>query len=139
MWLDQRGSEVLERNECLRLLALGAGGIGRVGLMDSEGVVILPVNYRMLDSVIIIQVGASSLLDAARNEDAVAFEIDEVDTGGGYAWSVFARGLASVVDEGARPMDALPIEGLPLIPEPGSSFVEIRTSVLSGRRFPLRT
>jgi hypothetical protein len=44
-----------------------------------------------------------------------------------------------VVDEDARPEDALPLEGMPLIPEPGLSFVGIRTSTLTSRRFPLRT
>ncbi len=37
-WIDQRGSEVLGRNECLRLLAVlavRAGGVGRVGLVDA--------------------------------------------------------------------------------------------------------
>ena len=54
MWLDRRGSEVLARNECRRLLALGAGGVGRVGLVEPEGVLVLPVNYGMLDEDIVI-------------------------------------------------------------------------------------
>lgn len=137
MWHDQRGSEVLNRNECIRLLALGAGGIGRVGLVDSQGVVIQPVNYRMLDHDIMIQVGVGSMLDAARNEAIVAFEIDEVDTAAGKAWSVFVRGLATVLDEHDVSEGARPLGGQPLVPEPGSSFVRIRTDVLTGRRFSL--
>jgi hypothetical protein len=42
------------RNECQRLLALGAGGVGRVGLVEPEGVLVLPVNYGMLDEDIVI-------------------------------------------------------------------------------------
>lgn len=138
MWLDQRGSEVLNRNECIRLLALAAGRIGRVGLLHSEGVVIEPVNYRMLDHDIIIQVGLGSMLDAARNEAIVAFEVDEVDAASGKAWSVLVRGLATVLDEEDKPAGARPADGEPLVLEPGSSFVRIRTDVLTGRRFPLR-
>lgn len=137
MWLDQRGSEVLDRNECIRLLALRAGGVGRVGLVDSGGVVIEPVNYRMLDHDIMLQVGVGSMLDAARREAIVAFEIDDVDTVAGKAWSVFVRGLATVLAENAEPEGARPAEGQPLVREPGSSFVRIRTDVLTGRRFSL--
>jgi nitroimidazol reductase NimA-like FMN-containing flavoprotein (pyridoxamine 5'-phosphate oxidase superfamily) len=137
VWLDQRGSEVLHRNECLRLLAVGAGGVGRIGFVEAEGVVIEPVNYRMLDHDVMLQVGEGSILDAANRETVVGFEIDEVDTAGGHAWSVFVRGLATVLDERSEPDDARPLTGRPLIPEPGLSFVRIRTGVLSGRRFPL--
>jgi nitroimidazol reductase NimA-like FMN-containing flavoprotein (pyridoxamine 5'-phosphate oxidase superfamily) len=136
--IDQRGSEVLERNECLRLLAVGAGGIGRVGFVDSEGVVIEPVNYRMLEHDVMVQVGEGSILDAARQQAIVGFEIDEVDTAGGHAWSVLVRGLATVLDGEDQPENARPLAGEPLIPESGESFVRIRTGILSGRRFPLR-
>jgi nitroimidazol reductase NimA-like FMN-containing flavoprotein (pyridoxamine 5'-phosphate oxidase superfamily) len=138
VWLDHRGSEVLERNECLRLLALGAGAVGRVGLVEPEGVLIVPVNYRMLDHDVMVHVGDGSILDAAQGEAIVAFEIDEVDNAAGQAWSVFVRGLATVLDEDDRPQDARPRDGKPLVREPGVSFVRIRTGILSGRRFQLR-
>ena len=139
MWLDQRGSEVLVRSECQRLLALGAGGVGRVGLVEPEGVLVLPVNYRMLDEDIVIQVGEGSILDAAREQAIVGFEIDDVDVAEGRAWSVFVRGLATVLDPNERPSSgsARPLERGPLVPEPGLAFVRIRTGVLTGRRFAL--
>lgn len=137
MWLDQRGSEVLGRNECLRLLAVHAGGVGRVGLVNEAGqVVIEPVIYRVLDGDVLIQVGPGSILHAARQPSAVAFETDELDRSAGRAWSVLVRGLATVVD-GARPAVARPAVARPLVPEPGDVLVRIRTESLSGRRFPL--
>jgi nitroimidazol reductase NimA-like FMN-containing flavoprotein (pyridoxamine 5'-phosphate oxidase superfamily) len=140
-WIDQRGSEVLPRNECLRLLALRAGGVGRVGLVVDGAVVIEPVNYRVLDDEdhdIVIQVGPGSMLDAARREAVVAFEVDEVDADAGSAWSVLVRGVASVVDDEAVVARARPAEAHPLVPEPGVSFVRIRSGIVSGRRFTLR-
>jgi nitroimidazol reductase NimA-like FMN-containing flavoprotein (pyridoxamine 5'-phosphate oxidase superfamily) len=130
---------VLGRTECLRLLALRAGGVGRVGLVESEGVLILPVNYRMLDEDIVIQVGEGSMLDAARRQAIVGFEVDEVGETEGRAWSVFVRGLATVLDPQDRPsaVRARPVERGPLVPEPGMAFVRIRTGVLTGRRFAL--
>jgi len=49
-WIDQRGSEVLDRNECQRLLSVAAGGVGRIGLVNAGQVMIKPVNYRMFDA-----------------------------------------------------------------------------------------
>jgi nitroimidazol reductase NimA-like FMN-containing flavoprotein (pyridoxamine 5'-phosphate oxidase superfamily) len=135
VWIDQRGSEVLERNECLRLLALRAGGVGRFGLLDSGQVVVEPVNYRMLDQDVVVQVGPGSMLEAARSEAIVAFETDELSVAEGQAWSVLVQGLATVVSDVGS---ARPAGGAPLVPEPGLSFVRIRTEHLSGRRFTLR-
>ena len=139
MWIDQRGSEVLECNECLRLLAVGAGGVGRVGLLDDAGqVVIEPFNYRVLDRDLLIQVGPGSILDAAGHEAILAFEIDEVDAGRAQAWSVLVRGVATVLDDEARVRPARPAGALPVVAEPGTSFVLIRSGVLTGRRSSLR-
>jgi uncharacterized protein len=138
MWIDQRGSEVLTRNECLRLLAVGAGGVGRLGLVDTaDRVVIEPVNYRMLDQDVLVQVGAGSMLDAATNEAIVSFEIDQLSTAAGQAWSVLVHGLATVLPESTHAGPARPTGGAPAVPEPGHSLVRIRTEILSGRRFPL--
>ena len=140
MLIDQRGSEVLTRNECLRLLALRAGGIGRVGLVKDGHAVIVPVNYLMMDQDVIIQVGPGDMLAAAANQTIVAFEVDDVSSAGDQAWSVLIQGLATVVPH-ARAIDAnvrqVVAASAPLVPEPGHSLVRIRTGVLSGRRFPL--
>ncbi len=134
-WIDQRGSEVLSHNECLRLLAVGAGGVGRVGMVAADRAVILPVLYRMLDRDILIQVGPGSILETAQRDGVVSFEVDNLSES--EAWSVLARGPAHVVGDGAAADHGRPVGVRPLVPEPGSSFVTIRTDVLSGRRFAL--
>jgi uncharacterized protein len=135
LWIDQRGSEVLNRNECQRLLALNAGGVGRLGLVSAGQVVIVPVNYEMLGSEVLIRVGPGDILDAARAGSIVAFEIDEITATG--AWSVLVQGLATTIP--AEPTDEASMTRLPapLVPEPGHALVQIRTGVFSGRRFPL--
>lgn len=137
MWIDQRGSEVLTRNESLRLLAAAAGGIGRIGLVDEGRVVIQPVNYRMLDNDVLLQIGPGMMLEAAIRQTLVSFEVDRVDTSQGNAWSVLMHGLATVIDRDSGAVGARPAEAAPLVPEPGTSLVRIRTEVLSGRRFSL--
>jgi hypothetical protein len=136
MWIDQRGSEVLTRNECVRLLAIGAGGVGRIGLVDAAGnVVIHPINYRMLDDDVLVQVGPGLMLDAASQATIVSFEIDQISKGDGDAWSVLVHGLATVLPDSSRLRSARPDVDPPLVPQPGCAMVRIRTGVLSGRRF----
>ena len=137
MWIDQRGSEVLSRNECLRLLAIKAGGIGRVGLTVQGQVAIVPVNYQIMNQDVIILVGVGDIFDAAKRETIVGFEVDDVSADDGLAWSVLVQGLATVASE-AQVRASTAVSVAPLIPEAGSSFVRIRTGVLSGRRFHLR-
>jgi len=131
-WIDQRGSEVLPRNECLRLLALNAGGVGRVALAHDGRVVIEPVNYRVLDDDIVLQVGPGMMLDAVDQGAVLTFEVDSVAPP--TAWSVSARGPARRIspDLAAK---ALPARGAPLVRDPGATFARIRTDVVSGRRF----
>jgi uncharacterized protein len=135
MWIDQRGSQVLPRNECQRLLALGAGGVGRVGLVSAGQVVIVPINYEMLGSEVLIRVGPGDILDAAIAGTVVAFEIDQITATG--AWSVLVQGLATVIPTEATDELSATRLPVPLVPEPGHAFVQIRTGVLSGRRFPI--
>ena len=136
MWIDHRGAEVLPRNECQRLLVVGAGGIGRIGLVSDGHVVIVPVNYTIMDQDVLILVGVGDILDAAKRETIVGFEVDAISSADGLAWSVLVQGLATVVTE-AQVKAAMAGALVPMVPEPGSSFVRIRTGVLSGRRFSL--
>jgi hypothetical protein len=78
------------------------------------------------------------MLDAARRDAIVSFEIDQLSAADGTAWSVLVQGLAKVVDVSAQTASARPSGSGPLVPEPGASLVRIRTGVLSGRRFRLR-
>jgi hypothetical protein len=131
VWVDQRGSEVLERIECLRLLALGArsGKIGRLGLSTETSPLIFPVNFSYHDEMVIIRVGPGLIGDLAPGQ-LVAFEVDHVDMQAGVAWSVLLRGLA----EPLQPDRAsyLPV---PLVPRPGEQLISLRSDVLTGRRF----
>jgi uncharacterized protein len=137
MWIDERGSEVLSRNECQRLLAVKAGGIGRIGLILGGQVAIFPVNYQIMDQDVLILVGVGAILDAALSETIVGFQVDDISAAAGVAWSVLVQGLATVVTEAlVRATKAVPV--VPFVPEPGTRHVRVRTGVLTGRRFQLR-
>ncbi len=82
------GIEVIDRRECLRLLA--AEDFGRVGLLDGGHPLILPVNYAMAGEYVVFRTGEGSKLDAVRGP--ACFEIDGHDDGAHTGWSVVVRG-----------------------------------------------
>ena len=92
-------TKVLAEKECWARLA--ATELGRMAYHLADEVHIAPVNYAVEDGRIIFRTAeGSKLLGVVMNED-VAFEIDHVDDDRERAWSVVARGKASLL-EGRR-------------------------------------
>ena len=151
MWIDERGSEVLSRAECLRLLALSAaeGSIGRLAVPTEAAPVVVPVNFAFEHGDVVLRMGGGFTWSSATDR-LVAFEVDGVHGAGTgqavapEAWSVLVRGLARQIDEVADDEAERDGEAVgrhaphPLVPVPGDRFLAVRTDVVSGRRFPLR-
>jgi hypothetical protein len=137
MWLDRKGSTVVDVAGCKRLLAVAADLelIGRVGIATDQAPVIIPVNFTVRDGQIGIRVGRGFLLSAAADQ-LVAFEVDHVDSDAGWAWSVLVRGLATMSEHLTE--GALDSGAQPLVPVPGDQGLTIRPDVLTGRRFQIR-
>jgi nitroimidazol reductase NimA-like FMN-containing flavoprotein (pyridoxamine 5'-phosphate oxidase superfamily) len=136
-WIDQRGSEVLERPECARLLAMRSGSVGRLGIVVDGQPVVVPLNYRMADGDVILRIGPGTILSTIRQSGAiVAFEVDHTpESRDSEWWSVLVQGLAVTVEDlppGAHVSSVAPV---PAVPEPGQAVVRIRTEILTGRRF----
>lgn len=91
-----RGRElrVLRPQECLDLLA--PGGVGRVGLMSCDGIVMLPVNYAIAAGSVVFRTAPDTLLAALANAPA-SFEADHLDEAGRTGWSVLVQGRAHKV------------------------------------------
>ncbi|MDA8056817.1 MAG: pyridoxamine 5'-phosphate oxidase family protein [Actinomycetota bacterium] len=139
MWIDQRGSEIIERPEALRLLSVAATrrdhgrlGVTIVGNPD-EAPLVVPVDFVVDDHRVLVRLGPGRLCELTVGR-LVAFEVDEVDRSGGTAWSILVRGLASelTVDDIAALGDAVPA---PSVPDPGHRIVAIRLDAVTGRRF----
>ncbi|MEO3791662.1 pyridoxamine 5'-phosphate oxidase family protein [Nonomuraea sp. B10E15] len=90
--------EVLDREECLRLIE--SGGIGRVAFNGSHGPTVLPVNYKLHDGDIVFRTAAGGAMDedlrsGVKGVDIViAFEIDRIDEVNREGWSVLVQGPA---------------------------------------------
>jgi len=137
MWIDERGSEVLDVPECRRLLALGAKRHhhGHLGISAEGAPLVLPTDYAVHDSEVVLQIG-EGLFDRV-NGRLVAFQVDYSFDGlapdGGSPegrWSVLVRGLASEMDWAAAG-SRLPE---PRVAEPGHRLVHVRGDVVTGRR-----
>lgn len=76
--------------ECRRLLASDA--VGRVAFATPQGPSVVPVNYRVLDDVVVIATAPQTELGRHGRDAVVAFEIDQVDYESGHGWSVVIRG-----------------------------------------------
>jgi nitroimidazol reductase NimA-like FMN-containing flavoprotein (pyridoxamine 5'-phosphate oxidase superfamily) len=134
MWLDGAGLEILDREECLRLLA--DAGTGRIALTVRALPTILPVRFVLDGERIVIRTSATSTLAAATRSTVVAFEADGHDDEPPREWSVVATGVADhVTDED----DQSHLESLTLPRWGGDDrgcLVAIAIDQLGGRRMP---
>ncbi len=129
MWIDERGSVVLDSGESHRLLALGAkqGIHGHLGIPEERAPLVLPVNYVVHGADLVIRIG-EGLFERVERAGLVAFQVDGVDAG--RPWSVLVRGLATEEDR-QGPDTAVP---LPEVTDPGRRIVRIRADVITGRQ-----
>jgi len=130
--VDRNGLEILDRDECLRLLATAR--LGRVGITSGALPVILPVNFRVVDEQIVFRTAQGTKLDAATRGAVVAFEADDMDPFDHTGWSVMVTGVARQVtapDELAR----LHVESIARWAPLGEvCIVAVSTEMVTGRR-----
>jgi Pyridoxamine 5'-phosphate oxidase len=106
VWIDERGSEVLELPDCQRLLAVAAKAhrFGHLGISQSDAPLVLPVDFAVHGPDVLIRVGEN--LFGRILGRLVAFEVDGTESGLGQenhgsarSWSVLVRGLAIEEDD----------------------------------------
>src|SRR5687768_8594348 len=90
-------SRELSYSECEALLR--AGVVGRVALSTPNGPQIVPLNYSVVDSRIVVRTSPYSVLGTYGRDATLAFEVDHFDHEHQRGWSVVARGRAEVVQD----------------------------------------
>ncbi|MGW0607700.1 DUF1918 domain-containing protein [Streptomyces sp. NPDC002640] len=80
------------------LARLSTHGVGRVAVSAPQGPAVVPVNYDVVDEVIVFRTAPGSIPAAAVGPE-VAFEVDHVDEATSQGWSVLVVGPAHVVTE----------------------------------------
>ena len=91
--------QVIPAEECYRLLATQE--IGRIGVNAEHYPLILPVNYALDGTTIVLRTGSGVILHAAEHAN-VTFEVDDIDRGTRSGWSVLVRGQAEAVGAAHR-------------------------------------
>jgi len=132
--VDRNGLEVLDREECLRLLERAT--LGRVGVTTAALPSVLPVNFRLAGDRIVFRTGTGTKLAAATRNAVVAFEVDDIDPVNHTGWSVVVTGVARPVVD---PDDLARLNGLGIARWAAGDdghVVEVSLEIVSGRRIP---
>jgi nitroimidazol reductase NimA-like FMN-containing flavoprotein (pyridoxamine 5'-phosphate oxidase superfamily) len=132
MEVDRNGLEVLDRDECMRLLKTAT--LGRIGLTTGALPTVLPVNFRVIGDEIVVRTSRGSKLEAATDNAVVAFEVDDFDSMDHTGWSVVVTGVADAVTSKA---DIERLRSVPIgrwAPSCDDGLVTISTELVSGRR-----
>jgi nitroimidazol reductase NimA-like FMN-containing flavoprotein (pyridoxamine 5'-phosphate oxidase superfamily) len=134
MEVDRNGLEVLDRDECLRLL--DGATLGRVGVTAAALPSVLPVNFRLAGDRIVFRTGRGTKLAAATRNAVVAFEVDDIDPVRHTGWSVVVTGVARpVIDAGE--LAVLQERDIPRwAAGDDGHVVEVSIELVSGRRIP---
>ncbi len=98
MQVDRNGLEILDREQCVRLLE--SVTLGRIGFTSGALPSVLPVTYHIDHDRIVVRTTRGSRLDAALKDAVVAFEADELDPAEHSGWSVAVTGVATELDPG---------------------------------------
>ncbi|WP_112238642.1 pyridoxamine 5'-phosphate oxidase family protein [Kribbella monticola] len=126
---DHTGLQVLEDDECLKLLS--SVPVGRLVFTKAGLPAIRLVNFFVDDRTVIFATADGDKYRAAEREDVVAFEVDEFDPDRHLGWTVTATGRLSVVDldDAVR---AKPIRAW--APNRDRHLIRLTIEVLEGRR-----
>jgi uncharacterized protein len=131
--VDSRtGLEVLNRDECLRLLA--SQFVGRVAVVVDVSPLIFPVNYALDGDSIVFRSDDGSKVSGASSGFRMSFEIDGIDEVLHTGWSVIVNGVGREVVDGTERARLRNLALEPWASGPKEHWIRIRPETITGRR-----
>lgn len=130
--------EELTLDECLTRLR--AGSVGRIAVVVDDFPIVVPVNYRLVESDGPPWVAVRTRIGGVihRGDMPVAFEIDDIDPERREGWSVLVRGTLHAVDSDAADFrDRFDPE--PWITEDRDAWLIVASFSVTGRRLQRAT
>lgn len=124
--------EILGEDECLRLL--GREPVGRLALTAAALPVVFPVNFTLMDRMIVFASGPGIKLDAAHAGMVACLEVDGFDRWTHGGWSVLATGRLEEITDPDRLDEARHLPLSPWALSQPQHYVELLIELLSGRR-----
>jgi uncharacterized protein len=103
--------EILDREECVRLLA--SQEVGRVVAVNHGRPHVVPVNYILDGDAIVFRTDVGTKLDAA-GRSLVAFEVDDLHRENRSGWSVVVQGWAQELTAFEDPAVVARVAALPM-------------------------
>jgi nitroimidazol reductase NimA-like FMN-containing flavoprotein (pyridoxamine 5'-phosphate oxidase superfamily) len=125
--VDRTGIEMIDSDECLRMLR--GRRVGRLGVVVAGEPLILPVNYAVVDEMIVFRSAPGSKLDIGPRAPA-CFEVDELDESMSTGWSVLVAGRLEEIDAG----EAGGADVTPWAPGSRDHWVRLVPRRVTGRR-----
>ena len=122
----------LDRTESLRLLA--GVPVGRLIFTVNALPVVRPMNFALVDGLILLRTAADTTVARKVDDTIVAFEADQLDPATSSGWSVTVTGRAALATD---PAAISRYQAVPLVPwAPGvrEQFVTITTELIEGLR-----
>ncbi|BEP15784.1 pyridoxamine 5'-phosphate oxidase family protein [Acidothermaceae bacterium B102] len=119
-------------------LLMGSVPVGRVAFVVNGPPLVLPVNFTLMGSEIVIRTAAMApLAELARASRLVSFEVDEIDEQSRLGWSVLCHGPARISPEtGSTDHHAVDLVQ-PWIGGDRRAVVVITPTTITGRRIGL--
>ena len=130
---DRSGMEVLDHDECMALLA--SVPIGRVAVIDSGEIAVLPVNHVVDEGRVCFRTAPGAKLDAGIMQHVATFEADDYDAATGTGWSVVLKGRADLVTD-PEELERLHESGVRPWSNPSfrTNWVTMHATSVTGRR-----
>ncbi|WCO66549.1 pyridoxamine 5'-phosphate oxidase family protein [Iamia majanohamensis] len=129
--VEQQAPHRLDREECLRLLAVE--DVGRLALTQGRAPAIFPVNYALDGEAVVFRTAEGTKL-AHGDRAAAAFEIDGLDREERRGWSVVVTGR---LEEITDPETLERVHGLGIRPwadGPRGHWMRLLPGIITGRR-----
>ena len=121
----------LDRAESFRLL--GGVQFGRLIFTSSALPVVRPVDFALVDGLIVLRTAADTTVASKANDVVVAFEVDDLDPATSSGWAVIVIGRATLVTDPASIARFRQVALKPWAPGDRDQFVQITAELVEGR------
>jgi nitroimidazol reductase NimA-like FMN-containing flavoprotein (pyridoxamine 5'-phosphate oxidase superfamily) len=122
----------LSRSECETLLRRGV--IGRVAISTPTGPHVMPLNYSVSGSSVVVCTTPYSMLGTYGRDSMLAFEIDHFEHPRQRGWSVVVRGRAEAVEDQDELRTLVRVLPRPWAAGRRSLYLRIPLTEVTGRR-----
>ncbi|KRF06446.1 MULTISPECIES: pyridoxamine 5'-phosphate oxidase family protein [Nocardioides] len=122
----------LSRSECETLLRRGV--IGRVAIATPTGPHVMPLNYSVSGSSVVVCTTPYSMLGTYGRDSMLAFEIDHFEHPRQRGWSVVVRGRAEAVEDQDELRTLVRVLPRPWAAGRRSLYLRIPLTEVTGRR-----